>query len=434
VLLLAIPMVAEMFMESLFAVVDIFWVSRLGSSAVAVVGFTESMMALVYALAVGLATGATALVSRREGEGDREGASRAAAQVLAVAAVTATVVGALGACLSRPLLGAMGASPEVIALGVRHTAVMLGGSITVVLLFVVNAVFRGAGDAALAMRSLWLANGLNIVLGPLLIFGLGPLHGLGVTGAAIATTLGRGSGIVYQLVALLSGRSRVRVGHAHARLDREMLGRYLRISSGGTLQSLVESASWLGLVRILASFGSAALAGYTVAIRVLIFALLPAVGIANAAATLVGQNLGAGAPARAERSMWIASTVNLVFLGTTSVVFIVAAPWIVSRFSPGPDALPFGIECLRIVAFGSIFYAVGFVVVSAFNGAGDVRTPTLVNLACFWALKIPVAWLLAVPLGFGPRGVFIAVVIAYSVLSLTSVVLFRRGRWRFARA
>jgi putative MATE family efflux protein len=430
VALLAIPMVAEMFMESLFAIMDIFWVSRLGADAVATVGLTESVLAVVYAMAMGLSAGATALVARRVGERDEEGAATSAAQVLITGVLAGAVVGALGAIFAPRLLGAMGASASVVRMGARYTAIMLGGSVTVLLLFLVNAVFRGAGDAAIAMRALWLANGLNIVLGPLLIFGLGPIPAMGVTGAAVATTIGRGVGVLFQLSILLRGKSRIALSLPRIRIHRDVMSRFLSLSGGATVQSLIETASWIGLVRILAAFGSAALAGYTIAIRIIMFALLPSFGIANASATLVGQNLGAARPDRAERAVWIAGGYNFAFLGTVSVLFVAAPGVLVNLFGSDAAALPFGVDCLRIVALGFLFYAYGFVVVMAFNGAGDVRTPMLLNFVCFWLIKIPLAWALAVPLGLGPRGVFIAVAIAYSCLATAGVIAFRRGSWK----
>lgn len=432
VVLLAIPMVAEMFMESLFAVVDIFWVARLGADAVATVGLTESMLAVVYAVAMGLSAGATALVARRVGEQDERGAATAAAQILIAGVIAAAVVGLAGALLAPRLLEAMGASAAVVQGGSRYTAVMLGGSVTVLLLFLLNATFRGAGDAAIAMRTLWLANGLNIALGPLFIFGAGPIPAMGVTGAAVATTIGRGCGVLFQLWILFRGKGRIALSPRALHLDRGAMGRLLALSGGATVQSMIESASWIGLVRILAGFGSAALAGYTIAIRVALFALLPSAGIANAAATLVGQNLGAKEPERAERSVWIAGGYNFAFLGAVSVLFVATPEPLLRLFSQDPLAVPYAIDCLRLVALGFLFYAYGMVIVMSFNGAGDVRTPMLLNLVCFWLLKIPLAWALAVPLGFGPRGVFIAIAVAYSCLAVAAVLLFRRGRWKQA--
>jgi len=433
VVLLAVPMVLEMSMESLFAVVDMLWVSRLGSDAVATVGLTEAMLALIYAVAFGLAAGATALVARRVGEKNPDGAARAAGQSLIAAVVVAAVLGVAGAALAPRLLAAMGASPAVVAQGAGYTAVMFGGNVTIVLLFVANAIFRGAGDAAMAMRSLWLANIMNILLGPCFIFGLGPFPRLGITGAAVATTIGRGIGVVYQLVTLARGDGRIAIASRHLAPDAAAMRSLLAVAGTGTLQTLVETASWLGLVRILSTFGSLAVAGYTVAMRIALFALLPPFGLANAAATLVGQNLGAGEPERAQHAVAVAARYNVVFLGLVGVAFVALPSVMLLPFQTEPGALPYATECLRIVALGFLFYAYGMVVVTAFNGAGDTITPTLINLGCFWAFKIPMAYLLALPLGFGPRGVFIAITIAYSVQAMVSGLLFRRGRWKLKK-
>ncbi len=430
VLLLAVPMVLEMSMESLFAVVDIFFVSKLGSDAVATVGLTESMLSHVYTLAMGLSAGATAIVARKTGEKDLDGAATAAGQVILLSLVGAAVLGVLGIALSSHLLGAMGASPSVIATGTGYTAVMLGGSVTIFLLFVVNAVFRSAGDAAVAMRALWLANGLNIVLAPCFIFGLGPFPRMGVAGAAVATTVSRGVGVAYQVLMLKRGRGRLVIGMRHLRPRPKVIAEVLELSSTASLQVLIETASWLGLVRILSSFGSHALAGYTIAMRVAIFALLPSWGLANAAATLVGQNLGAAEPERAERSVRTIARYNVLFLGSIGILFAIAAHLVVGLFTHDADVAAYGAECLRIVALGFIVFAYGMVMLQAFNGAGDTVTPMLVNLGCFWFVKIPIAYTLADGLGLGPRGVFLAITIAYSAQSLVSWGLFRRGRWK----
>jgi MATE family, multidrug efflux pump len=433
VALLAIPMVLEMSMESLFAVVDIFWVSRLGSDAVALVGVSETLMSIIYTVAVGLSAGATATVARRTGEKDAEGAARAAFQVIVASIAFSAILGIAGVVLTPTLLRAMGASAAASVHGTAYTKIMLGGNAAVLFLFVLNAIFRGAGDAAVAMRSLWLANILNMILGPCFIFGVGPIPALGVTGAAIATTLGRGIGVAYQAVSLAKGRGRITIARRHAKLDLGLLGSILRISGSASLSTLVESASWLGLVRIFASFGSAALAGYTIAIRVLIFALLPSWGMANAAATLVGQNLGAREPERAEKAAIRAALYNVVFLGAASALFVAFSEPIIHLFTREPDVAPIAASCLRIVAIGFMFYAFGMVVVQSFNGAGDTTTPVLVNLGCFWFIKIPLAYTLARLVGMGPRGGFIAIAIAYSVQSVIAAALFRRGRWKTKR-
>lgn len=430
VVLLAVPMVLEMSMESLFSIVDIFFVSRLGPDAVATVGLTESMLSPVYALAMGLSAGATAIIARRTGEKDVEGAAVAAVQVIAAALALAATFGAVGAALSPRLLELMGAGPGVVAVGSGYTALMLGGSVTIFLLFVVNAIFRSTGDAAVAMRSLWFANGLNIVLAPCFIFGLGPLPAMGVTGAAVATTISRGAGVIYQLAALVRGRGRLALARRHLVLRARVLLEVLRVSAPAAMQVLVETASWLGLVRILSTFGSAALAAYTIAMRIAIFAMLPPFGLANAAATLVGQNLGAGEPGRAKQAVSTIAGYNVAFLGTIGLVFVVAPGPIVGLFTPDPALAAYAAQCLRVVSLGFAFYGYGMVAVQAFNGAGDATTPLVINLASFWLFKLPLAWLLAKPLGLGPLGVFLAIALAYSLQALAAGVMFRRGGWQ----
>jgi len=433
IVLLAIPMVLEMGMESIFAVVDVFWVSRLGPDAVATVGLTESIMTLVYTAAMGLSIGVAAVVARRIGERRPDAASEAAVQGIALGLGVAAVVAAVGITLAPRLLAVMGASPAVTAIGSGYTRMLLGGSATVLLLFLINAIFRGAGDAAIAMRVLWLANAINILLGPCLIFGLGPFPRLGVTGAAVATTIGRGTGVLYQLYRLTRGDARVAVQRAHVALRPALMANLVRLSGSGTFQVLVGTASYVGLVRIMSTFGSAALAGYTISIRILVFALLPSWGLSNAAATMVGQSLGAGKPERAERAAWLAAGYNMAVLGAVGLLFIAFAGPIVGVFTRDPVALPTGALGLRTMSFGFVFYALGFVLTQAFNGAGDTWTPTWINLACFWLWEIPLAYLLALVWGFGPQGVFVAITVGYSTLALVSVVLFKRGRWKLRR-
>ena len=433
ILVLAIPMVLEMVMESVFAVVDVFFVGRLGAAAVATVGLTESMLAVVYTIAVGLAIGATAMVARRFGEGDREGAAHAAAQALLLGLGVALVIGVTGALLAPRLLAVMGASPEVIATGTGYTRMMLAGNASIVLLFLVNAVFRGAGDAAIAMRVLWLANALNIVLGPCLIFGLGPFPKLGVTGAAVATTIGRGTGVLFAASRLLGGKGRIAVRRHHWHFDPTVLGRIVRVSASATVQVFIASASWIGLTRIVSQFGSDAVAGYTIGMRVILFALFPAFGVSNAAATMVGQALGAGKPDRAERAVWVAGGYATAFLSLIGIAFFAFAPAIVGIFTADPEVAGYAVRCLRIVALGFLFYGYGMVFSQAFNGAGDTRTPTRLNLAIFWLVEIPLAWLLADRLRIGPQGVFIAITAAFSLFALAGALLFRRGRWRTVR-
>ncbi|GAC1647647.1 MAG: MATE family efflux transporter [Gemmatimonadaceae bacterium] len=430
IFLLAVPMVLEMVMESVFAVVDIFFVAHLGADAVATVGLTESLLALVYTLAMGLGIGATATVARRIGERDTEGAARTAVQVLALGVLVSMVIGLAGATLAPRLLAIMGGTPALIAANVRYTRIMLGGNATVLLLFLVNAVFRGAGDAAIAMRTLWLANLINIVLGPCLIFGVGPFPKLGIAGAAIATNIGRGTGALFALSRLLSAGGRIHLGRRHLRLEPAVMARLVRLSSSGTFQVFVSTASWIGLVRIVSQFGSAALAGYTIGMRIIIFALLPSWGMSNAAATMVGQALGAGKPDRAERAVWRAGFYNVCFLGVIGLAFVVFPQPLIGLFTSDPAIVPYGVQALRVIAGGFLFYAYGMVLTQAFNGAGDTWTPTMLNIVVFWLWEIPLAYLLAVRVGLGPLGVFVAVAVAFSLLAVLSAVLFRRGRWR----
>lgn len=430
IVLLAVPMVLEMFMESLFAVADVFFVSRLGADAVAVVGLTESMLALVYTVAMGLSIGVTAMVARRIGEKDPERAASTAVQGIAVGLCFAAAFGLAGAVFAPRLLALMGASPAVIESGQSFTRIMLGGNGAVMLLFLINAIFRGAGDAAIAMRVLWFANAINIVLGPCLIFGLGPFPELGVTGAAVATTFGRSMGVLFQLHALARRSDRVRIAARHLRLVPATMLQLLRLSGTGMFQVFIGTASWIALVRVLSQFGSEALAGYTISIRVILFTLLPAWGLSNAAATMVGQGLGAKKPERAERAVWIAGGYNLAFLGTVGVLYFIFAPVIIGWFSTDPVVHRYGTEALRVVSVGFPLYAYGMVLTQSFNGAGDTWTPTLINLGCFWCWEIPLAILLATRGGMGPRGVFIAIALAFSVLALVSAVVFRRGKWK----
>ena len=430
VFLLAVPMILEMAMESVFGIVDVFFVGRLGPDAVAAVGLTESFLTVVYSLALGLSMATTALVARRIGEKDPEDAARTAVQAIAIGVAAAVPFAVAGVLWSRELLQLMGAPSSVVDAGWGYTAWMLGGNASIMLLFLINAVFRGAGDASIAMRSLWLANGINIVLDPCLIFGLGPFPELGVAGAGLATTIGRSVGVAYQLRALaLSGRH-LRVGRRHLVFDGAVALRLLRLSVGGTGQFLIGTASWLGLVRILTPFGAAALAGYTIALRIIIVALLPAWGLSNAVATLVGQNLGAGKPERAERSVWIAGVYNMTFLLAVMALFLWSAEPLISLFSSDPEVQRIGALCLRVVSYGYAFYAWGMVLVQAFNGAGDTVTPTWINFFCYWLFQIPIAWMLARSFGQGPLGVFLAITLAESVIAVVGLVVFRRGAWK----
>lgn len=430
ILLLSIPMVLEMMMESVFAVADIFFVSKLGPEAVATVGITESMMTILYAIAMGLSMGTTAIVSRRIGEKNRKAASIAAVQAILIGIAVSIPVAALGIFLSPQLLGLMGASETIISEMYTYTMIMMGGNLVIMLLFIVNAVFRGAGDAAISMRVLWFANLLNIVLDPILIFGFGPIPALGITGAAIATTSARGLAVLYQFW-MLSGRSkRINVHRKDWKLNMDVLGRLFNVSIGGMGQFLIATASWVGMVRIIAEFGSTALAGYTIAIRIVMFSILPSWGMSNAAATLVGQNLGAKKPDRAERSAWVCGFVNTGFLILIGISFYLFSDNLIRLFTQELDVIEVGARCLRIIAVGYLFYGMGMVMVQAFNGAGDTVTPTWLNFICFWMIEIPLAWFLAMNLGMNENGVFWSIVIAESTFGIIAIWIFSKGRWK----
>ena len=428
--LLAIPMMLEMAMEAVFAVVDIFFVARLGTDAVAAVGITEALITVLYAVAMGIGLAVTAMVSRRIGEGDREGAAAVTGQAIWLSFAISLVIGIAGFTYAEDLLRLMGASTGVIETGTGFAAVLLGGSASIVYLFVLNAGFRGAGDAAVALRSLWLANGINIVLDPCLIFGLGPFPEMGVTGAAVATTIGRGVGVLYQLYYLLNAGGRLAFALRHLKPVPALLGRLVVISAGGIGQFLVATTSWIGIMRIVAFYGSAPIAAYTIAFRVIEFVLLPAWGLGNAAATMVGQNLGAGLPDRAAASAWKAGRYNLVFMTVVGIVTFIFAPQITALFSSDPDVLRYGTSCLRILGVGYPAYALGMVMSQAINGAGDTMTPTILNLVAFWIVQIPFAYWLAETVALGPNGVFTAIVVGESLLTILAVVVFRRGRWQ----
>ncbi|MBM4186788.1 MAG: MATE family efflux transporter [Gemmatimonadetes bacterium] len=428
-LLLSIPMVLEVALESVFALVNVFWVSRLGPEAVAVVGLTEAMMSVIYALGMGLGIGATGMIARRIGEKRPDQAARAAVQAIVVGIGVSLPISVLGGWFAPELLGLMGATPEVVADGTAFTRIMFLGNASILLLFLINAIFRGAGDAAVAMRCLWMANLANLILDPLLIFGIGPFPELGIEGAAVATTIGRGVGVLYQFHRLRGTDRRFVIEREHLRLDPALIRSLMRLSSTGIFQILITTTSWIGLVRVNAAFGAAAVAGYTVAIRVVLFGILPAWGMSNAAATLVGQSLGAKKPERAEASVWLAGRYNLYFLGALGALFVAFAPQLLA-FVRDPEVTRIGVIALRVIALGFPFYAYGMVLSNAFNGAGDTWTPTVLNVVCFWLWEIPLAWVLANPVGLGPTGVFIAVAVAFSTMALLSAILFRRGRWK----
>jgi putative MATE family efflux protein len=430
ILLLAVPMVLEMVLESLFAVVDVFWVGRLGANAVATVGLTESMLSLVFAVGMGLSLSTTAMVARRIGEKDREGAAVAAVQAIALGLVVSLIIGLPCLLLAPRLLRLMGATPDIVAIGSGYTRICLGGSCAVLLLFLNNAIFRGAGDAAIAMRLLWVSNIINLVLDPCLIFGWGPFPKLGVTGAALATLIGRSIGVLYQFYRLLKGTERIHILARHVRLRLDVLLRLVRVSLTGILQFAIAHTSWIGLVRIVSVFGAAAIAGYTIAIRIVIFVILPSWGLSNAAATLVGQNLGAGKPDRAESAVWRTGLYNMIFLGTVGILFVIFAEPVVRLFTHDPEVVPLGATCLRIISYGNIGYAYGMVMLQAFNGAGDTITPTIVNFFGFWLVEIPLAYWLAIPMNLKSNGAFWAIVVAEAAIAGASAVLFKQGRWK----
>jgi len=428
--LLAIPMMLEMSMEAVFAVVDIAFVSQLGTDAIAAVGITEALVTVLYAVAIGLGMGITAMVSRRVGAKQTDEAASVTGQALWLGAILSVGIGAIGIIFAEDLLRLVGASDSVIATGAGYTAVLIGGAFSILYIFILNAAFRGAGDAAVALRSLWIANGINIVLDPCLIFGLGPFPEMGVTGAAVATTIGRGTGVLYQLWFLFGGRGRLEFHLRHLRIIPGLIKRMLVISIGGVGQFLVATSSWIIVMRIVALYGSNAIAAYTIALRMLEFVWLPAWGLGNAAATLVGQNLGAGEAERARQSAWRAVQFNLVFMTVIGFAVVAAAPVITGWFSSEPEVLYYGTMCLRILGIGFPLYAVGLILTQALNGAGDTYTPTLMNLFCFWLTQIPLAYWLATQFGAGPNGVFIAIVVSESLLSMLSIYVFRQGRWQ----
>jgi putative MATE family efflux protein len=430
ILLLAIPMVLEMVLESLFAVVDVFWVGRLGADAVATVGLTESMLTLVFAVAMGLSLSTTAMVSRRIGEKNPEAAAVSGVQAIFLGLAISLLLGVPCLYFAPTLLRLMGATPDIVAIGSGYARIALGGSGVVMMLFLNNAIFRGAGDAAIAMRLLWVSNIINLILDPCLIFGWGPFHRFGVTGAALATFTGRGIGVLYQFYRLMRGTERIRVLRSQIRVEFGVLVRLIRLSLTGILQFVIAQTSWIGLVRIVSLFGAAALAGYTIAIRIVIFIILPSWGLSNAAATLVGQNLGAKQPERAETSVWRTGFYNMLFLGSVGVVFFIFARQLVSLFTNDPAVIPLAASCLRIVSCGNIGYAYGMVMLQAFNGAGDTVTPTMLNFFGFWIFEIPLAYWLAIPRGWHANGVYAAIVIAESCVALASILIFRRGRWK----
>ncbi len=430
IVLLSVPMILEMVMEALFALMDIIFVSRVSTEAVATVGLTEVVLMIIESLALGIAMAATAMISRRVGEKDIVGASYASAQVIYLGLFISIPIGIAAFIGAEDILRLMGGSDSLIEEGVWYTRLILGLNGILFFLFLLNAIFRGAGNPAIAMRTLILANGLNIILDPCFIFGLGPFPELGVTGAAVATSIGRGAGVVYQLYHLFNGKGLIHLMKEHFVLKTDILRRLFQVSLGGAGQFLIATASWTAIVRIMAQFGDEALAGYTIAIRIIIFTILPAWGMANAAATLVGQNLGAKKPERAESSVWKAAFYNMIFLVFVAVIFFIFAPVFISWFSADPAVVESGIQGLRIICLGYVFYAYGMVISQAFNGAGDTRTPTAFNFIAFWLIQIPLAYLLANATGLVTAGVYWAIAISESVLALIAIYLFRKGKWK----
>lgn len=436
VFLLSIPMILEMGMESVFAVVDLYFVGHLpdSSHAIQTVGLTESVLTIVYSLAIGISMAATAMVARRIGEKDPEAAAVAGIQSLIVALMVTIVITVLGFVFAADILRLMGAQPETIRMGTTYTRIMMGGSLVIMLLFLINGIFRGAGDASMAMRSLWLANICNIILCPLFIRGIGPFPELGLTGAAVATTIGRGIGVIYQLYHLFRGKLMIKFRKEHMRFDWPIIRSLVGIASPGTIQFIIGSCSWIFLARLVATTGQDdASAGYQTAIRIVIFFILPAWGMSNAAATLVGQNLGAKQPQRAEKSVIKTATYAAIFMALVSLLFLFGAEWIVSVFTQQPEVVKYAVNALRIISAGYVFYGIGMVMINAFNGAGDTWTPTYINLAGFWLFQIPLAYLLAKTFGLGPLGVFIAIPVAETVITVVAIILFRRGKWKLVK-
>lgn len=430
IFMLAIPMILEMLMESTFALVDIIFVSRISVNAVATVGLTESVITLLYAVAIGLSMAATAVVARRTGENDKVGAAKAAVQAIFLGATVAVIIGIVGIIYPKEILGLMGAEDSLITEGYGYTRILIGGNITIMLLFIINAVFRGAGDASVAMWTLVLSNGLNIILDPIFIFGLGPIPAYGVEGAAIATTIGRGVAVTMQFMILCFGWGRIKIGIKDFVVNLAVMWNLMKVSLGGIGQFLIGTSSWVFLMRLMSEFGSDVLAGYTISIRVMMFTLMPAWGMSNAAATLVGQNLGAKQPNRAETSVWKTGKYNAIFMAVISLIYLVFAKNIIGLFSDVADVVNYGALSLQVIAAGYIFYAYGMVVTQSFNGAGDTKTPTVINFFCFWVFQLPFAYLAAFTFDWGPAGVFVAITLAEILIAIVSVWLFRKGKWK----
>jgi len=430
ILLLSIPAVLEMVMESIFVIADIYFVSKLGANAVATVGITESMITIIYAIAIGLGTATTSMVSRRIGEKNPDAASLVAFQAILTGIIVSIIIGLPGALFAKKFLGLMGASKPIIDNMSGYTRIMLGGNIVIMMLFIINAIFRSAGDAAVAMKVLWIGNIINIVLDPCLIFGLGPFPRLGVTGAAIATNIGRGTAVLVQFYLLFYGKKRIRLSINHLAINFRIMVKLLKLSFGSIGQNLISTSSWIALVRILSVFGSEVVAGYTIAIRIIGFTLLPSWGISNAASTLVGQNLGAKKPDRAEKAVWVTGWMNMILLGIIGLILVLFPETFIHLFINNENVIKSGVLGLRIISIGFIAYGLGMVLVNSFNGAGDTSTPLKINILAFWFIEIPLAWLLAIKEGFNEEGVFISIVVAESLMTIIAWIVFRRGKWK----
>lgn len=430
ILLLSIPAVLEMIMESIFVIVDIYFVSKLGANAVATVGITESMVTIIYAIAIGLGTATTSMVSRRIGEKHPNAAAVTAVQAIFTGLAVSVIIGLPGALFSKHLLSMMGASPEIVNNMAGYTRIMLGGNIVIMMLFIINAVFRSAGDAAVAMKVLWIGNIINIILDPCLIFGLGPFPHLGVMGAAVATNIGRGTAVLVQFYLLVFGHKRIKISGKHIVINVKIMIKLLQLSVGSIGQNLIGTSSWIALVRILSTFGSEVVAGYTIAIRIIGFTILPSWGLSNAASTMVGQNLGAKKPERAEKAVWVTGWINMILLSIIGVILVLYPEFFIRLFIHNENVVKSGILGLRIISIGFVAYGLGMVLVNSFNGAGDTTTPLKINIFAFWMVEIPLAWILAIKAGFGERGVFIAIVVAESLMTFIAWLVFRRGKWK----
>jgi putative MATE family efflux protein len=433
IFILAVPMVLEMVMESVFAVVDIFFVSKLGAEAVATVGITESVMTIVYAIAMGLSVATTALVSRRIGEKRHKEAGVVAFQAILAGLIVSSIIAIPGVIFAKDFLLLMGATEKMAEEGYLFPAIMFGSNAVIMLLFIINAVFRSSGDAAISMRVIWFANLINIVLDPLLIFGIGPFPEMGLKGAAVATSIGRGLGVIYQFYLLFSGRFRIKLSWQSIKLKLQVMLELFKISGGGIMQNLIATSSWVLLVRIIAELGADAIAGYTIAIRIILFSLLPAWGLSNAAATLVGQNLGAKQPGRAEKSVWITGYANMIFMGSVGIIMAIFPGFFIRMFITDAAVVENGILTLRTISYGFLFYALGMVLIQGFNGSGDTVTPTKMNFFIFWLFEIPLAYLLSIVLGWGLTGASIAIVVAESSLAVVAYLLFRKGKWKLRK-